>query len=267
MRASKVSDDTGTSTFMWTFLSSHYIQLVEVFQLVQICLFQLCHIKGVPRMVNKLKARDDHRVMPDFLLDQEMVYRAGQNIDINRNAVTFQTVPEMIAFVGLLEDVFDGVARTKNMFAFPFERAEMQLHYRTLMMVLSSPFCFSLLSIFYIVIVSFVFSLLYFALFLAFSLLECIFSRTWSGHHKKVTLLARLGNLPRKHGPCGIDTRTTSSQTPRFPRSTTKTASRSLEPTSRPWLPRTPRCISLSRAKSFCKRTWREGSRCTFCTF
>jgi hypothetical protein len=85
-------------------------------------------------MVNKLKARDDHRVMPDFLLDQQMVYRAGQNIDINRNAVTFQTVPEMKAFIGLLDDVFDGVARTKNMFAFPFERAEMQLHYRTIMM-------------------------------------------------------------------------------------------------------------------------------------
>ncbi len=91
-------------------------------------------IKGVPRMMNKLKARDDHRVMPDFLLDQQMVYRAGQNIDINRNAVTFQTVPEMIAFIGLLEDVFDGVARTKNMFAFPLERAAEQLHYRTTMM-------------------------------------------------------------------------------------------------------------------------------------
>jgi hypothetical protein len=125
-------------------------------------------------MVNKLKTRDDHRVLPDFLLDQEMVYRTGQNIDINRNAVTFQNVPDMIAFVGLLEDVFDGVARTKNMFSFPFERAEMQLHYRTLMMVLSSPFCFSLslLPILYIVIVSFVFYLIYFALFLVFSLLS-----------------------------------------------------------------------------------------------
>jgi hypothetical protein len=80
-------------------------------------------IKGTPRMVNKLKARDDHRIMPDFLKDhhgQKMTYRSGQNIDINRNAVTFQSVASMTHFIELLAAEFDGVARTKNMFAFRY---------------------------------------------------------------------------------------------------------------------------------------------------
>ena len=90
-------------------------------------------LKGVARMWNKLMARNDHRYLPAYLERQGWTKRSGQNLDIIRNAVTFQTVGEMTSFIKAVEMKFDGAARVKNMFAFSNDRAGEQLHYRTYM--------------------------------------------------------------------------------------------------------------------------------------
>ena len=90
-------------------------------------------IKGVTRMWNKMQSRTDHRFLSQDLLDANMTKRCAQNIDINRNAITFQTVADMKGFIAAAETAFDGVARFKNMFAFDAARAKSQLYYRTFM--------------------------------------------------------------------------------------------------------------------------------------
>jgi len=91
-------------------------------------------IKGVARMYSKLSAENDHRVLPENLKADGITKRTGQNIDICRNAVTFDEIVKFREFVFALSEVFDGAARIKNAFGFPFEQAEAQMHYRAMMM-------------------------------------------------------------------------------------------------------------------------------------
>jgi hypothetical protein len=91
-------------------------------------------IKGMGRMVNKLHSRDDHRILPQALLDEKKSMRSGQNIDVVRNACTFDTVEGMAAFIEHMVGTFEGVARAKNMFAYNEAQAEEQFHYRTIML-------------------------------------------------------------------------------------------------------------------------------------
>uniref|UniRef100_A0A7S2W0T9 Uncharacterized protein n=1 Tax=Rhizochromulina marina TaxID=1034831 RepID=A0A7S2W0T9_9STRA len=87
--------------------------------------FKATEPKGHPRMMNKALSRDDHLL--------ELSPRTMMNIDIVRNALTFDTVEDLTGAVGQLRQTLGDPVRVKNMFAFHKQRAEAQFHYRTLM--------------------------------------------------------------------------------------------------------------------------------------
>jgi hypothetical protein len=88
--------------------------------------FKPTAIKGHARMKNKCAAKDDHR--------NEKKPRPALNIDINRNACTFETVADVKAAVAGLRKRFGDPARVKNMFAFDEKRAAVQFHCELLQM-------------------------------------------------------------------------------------------------------------------------------------
>jgi ankyrin repeat protein len=90
--------------------------------------FKNTAIKGFSRMKNKCVSPDDH--------GREPFPRPSLNIDINRNACTFETCDGLLKFVQTVKTHvrFGGSPiRIKNMFLFDKPRAEQQFHYRTVM--------------------------------------------------------------------------------------------------------------------------------------
>jgi len=88
--------------------------------------FKATEPKGHARMINKAHSRLDHLC--------ELTPRPMMNIDIVRNALTFDSVAHLVAAVQGLEHCFGAPVRVKNMFAFDRTRAQAQFHYRTLML-------------------------------------------------------------------------------------------------------------------------------------
>jgi hypothetical protein len=90
--------------------------------------FKGCAIKGFVRMKNKCISRDDHRY--------KAYPRPSHNIDVNRNACTFEGHEDLLSFVEGMKrhPMFGGhPARVKNMFLFDDDRAKKQFFYRTVM--------------------------------------------------------------------------------------------------------------------------------------
>jgi ankyrin repeat protein len=90
--------------------------------------FKGCAIKGFVRMKNKCTSKDDHYY--------EKYPRPSHNIDINRNACTFDGHEDLLSFVEGMKKhpMFGGhPVRIKNMFLFDDERAKKQFFYRTVM--------------------------------------------------------------------------------------------------------------------------------------
>jgi hypothetical protein len=87
-------------------------------------------VKGVARMWKNLQ--HSHRVLPASLQERQLTKRSGQNMDVGRNAVAFQTAKELADFVHSMEDTFDGAARVDNMFAWNEAEAAAHFHCRTI---------------------------------------------------------------------------------------------------------------------------------------
>ena len=90
--------------------------------------FKKCKIKGYARMKNKCISKEDHY--------DESYPRPSFNIDINRNACTFEEPGDLLSFIDRMKrhPMFGGhPVRMKNMFLFDDERAEKQFFYRTVM--------------------------------------------------------------------------------------------------------------------------------------
>jgi hypothetical protein len=86
--------------------------------------------KGIGRMWTKLQSRHGHRFLPDALRAEQMTRRSGQNVDVNRNAATFETVEDLKAFVSAMEAEFDGVAKVTNDFELDDTQAATRFNYR-----------------------------------------------------------------------------------------------------------------------------------------
>ena len=83
--------------------------------------FKSTAIKGHARMMTKCTSAEDHRY--------EAQPRPACNIDINRNACTFERAEDLERAAKALCSEFGGApARVKNMFAFDEQRAEAQMH-------------------------------------------------------------------------------------------------------------------------------------------
>ena len=91
--------------------------------------FSKASIKGDARIRNKACSQDDHANDPRP--------RPAQNIDVNRNCLTFDTPEELLDCATTIcnHDRFgNGAARIKNGFAAPIKQAKKAFHYRTLML-------------------------------------------------------------------------------------------------------------------------------------
>ena len=87
-----------------------------------------CTIKGFVRMLNKCISRDDH-YWEDFP-------RPSLNIDLNRNACTFECPEDLLMFIKNMKQhpmIASCPVRIKNMFLFDDNRAKEQFFYRTVM--------------------------------------------------------------------------------------------------------------------------------------
>ena len=90
--------------------------------------FKGCTIKGFVRMLNKCISRDDHY--------WETFPRPSLNIDLNRNACTFECPEDLLLFIKYMKEhpmIGSCPVRIKNMFLFDDDRAEQQFYYRTVM--------------------------------------------------------------------------------------------------------------------------------------
>jgi len=90
--------------------------------------FKRCTIKGFVRMKNKCISQDDHY--------WEAYPRPSLNIDLNRNACTFDNPKDLLSFIDEMKKhpkISAHPVRIKNMFLFNEERAKQQFFYRTVM--------------------------------------------------------------------------------------------------------------------------------------
>ena len=90
--------------------------------------FKTCMIKGFVRMSNKCVSYADHY--------GEAYPRPGLNIDVNRNACTFEKPGDLLSFISQMTahpKFGSHPVRIKNMFLFCEERAKRQFFYRTVM--------------------------------------------------------------------------------------------------------------------------------------
>jgi hypothetical protein len=90
--------------------------------------FKACHIKGFSRMMNKCLSKEDHYY--------DEFPRPALNIDINRNASTFERADQLLQFIDMMKghEKFGGSpVRLKNMFLYGDEEAAQQFYYRTVM--------------------------------------------------------------------------------------------------------------------------------------
>jgi ankyrin repeat protein len=90
--------------------------------------FKGCAIKGFVRMLNKCISHADHY--------WEGYPRPALNTDLNRNACTFKTPNDLLAFIKKMKEhlsIGSDPVRIKNMFLFDEEQAGEQFFYRTVM--------------------------------------------------------------------------------------------------------------------------------------
>ena len=90
--------------------------------------FKGCTIKGFVRMYNKCVSYADHY--------WDAYPRPSLNIDLNRNACTFENPEDLLSFIDTMKargEIGSHPVRVKNMFLFDEARAEQQFFYRTVM--------------------------------------------------------------------------------------------------------------------------------------
>jgi hypothetical protein len=90
--------------------------------------FTSCAIKGYVRMANKCVSFEDHY--------WEAFPRPGLNIDLNRNACTFDNPKDLVSFINNMKEdsqIDKHPVRIKNMMLFDTDRAALQYFYRTIM--------------------------------------------------------------------------------------------------------------------------------------
>jgi hypothetical protein len=90
--------------------------------------YTACSIKGYVRMMNKCLSPDDHLL--------EEYPRPALNIDINRNACTFENPDDLLSFINDMKqehNISPHPVRIKNMMLFDTNRAKQQFFYRTVM--------------------------------------------------------------------------------------------------------------------------------------
>jgi ankyrin repeat protein len=90
--------------------------------------FKETTIKGFVRMLNKCVSKDDHY--------WEAYPRPSLNIDLNRNACTFDKPKDLLTFIENMKNhptIANHPVRIKNMFLFDKDRAEKHFFYRTVM--------------------------------------------------------------------------------------------------------------------------------------
>jgi hypothetical protein len=91
-------------------------------------IYTSCCIKGFVRMMNKCLSRDDHLL--------EEYPRPALNIDLNRNACTFENPKDLLSFIGSMKQedkIGTHPVRIKNMMLFDNDRAEKQYFYRAIL--------------------------------------------------------------------------------------------------------------------------------------
>jgi ankyrin repeat protein len=91
-------------------------------------MYTSCRIKGFVRMMNKCLSRDDHLL--------EEYPRPALNIDLNRNACTFEKPDDLLSFIGSMKQedkIGSHPVRIKNMMLFDTDQARKQFFYRTVM--------------------------------------------------------------------------------------------------------------------------------------